>query len=128
MEELLIGKVVLVVDDDVRNIYSMTNILESEGLQIITAFDGLDALEKLKENPQIEIVLMDIMMPNMNGYEAIAEIRKNPALYKLPIIAVTAKAMNGDREKSMEAGASDYMTKPIQADQLISLMRVWLYK
>jgi CheY-like chemotaxis protein len=128
MEELLRGKVVLVVDDDVRNIYSMTNILESEGLQIITAFDGLDGLEKLKENPQIEIVLMDIMMPNMNGYEAIAEIRKNPDFKKLPIIAVTAKAMNGDREKSMEAGASDYMTKPIQADQLISLMRIWLYK
>jgi CheY-like chemotaxis protein len=119
---------VLVVDDDVRNIYSMTNILEIEGLQIKTAFDGLDALEKLKENPQIEIVLMDIMMPNMNGYEAISEIRKNPELKELPIIAVTAKAMNGDREKSMEAGASDYMTKPIQADQLISLMRVWLYK
>jgi signal transduction histidine kinase/CheY-like chemotaxis protein len=128
MEELLRGKVVLVVDDDVRNIYSMTNILEIEGLQIKTAFDGLDALEKLKENPQIEIVLMDIMMPNMNGYEAISEIRKNPELKELPIIAVTAKAMNGDREKSMEAGASDYMTKPIQADQLISLMRVWLYK
>jgi CheY-like chemotaxis protein len=128
MKDLLNRKVVLVVDDDVRNIYSMTNILESEGLQIITAFDGLDALEKLKENPQVDIVLMDIMMPNMNGYDAITEIRKNPELEKLPIIAVTAKAMNGDREKSMEAGASDYMTKPIQADQLISLMRIWLYK
>jgi signal transduction histidine kinase/CheY-like chemotaxis protein len=128
MSDILHGKTVLVVDDDVRNIYSMTNILESEGLQIITAFDGIDALNKLKQNNHIDIVLMDIMMPNMNGYEAIQEIRKNHNWNDLPVIAVTAKAMNGDREKCMEAGATDYMTKPIQAEQLISLMKVWLYK
>jgi CheY-like chemotaxis protein len=128
MSDLLHGKTVLVVDDDVRNIYSLTNILENEGLQIITAFDGLDALEKLKQNNHIDIVLMDIMMPNMNGFEATQEIRKNPEWKDLPVIAVTAKAMNGDREKCMEAGATDYMTKPIQAEQLISLMKVWLYK
>jgi hypothetical protein len=128
MSDLLHGKTVLVVDDDVRNIYSLTNILENEGLQIITAFDGLDAIEKLKQNNHVDIVLMDIMMPNMNGYEATMEIRKNPEWTDLPVIAVTAKAMNGDREKCMEAGATDYMTKPIQAEQLISLMKVWLYK
>ena len=128
MNELLLGKTVLVVDDDVRNIYSLTNILENEGLQIITAFDGIDALKKLNQNSQIDIVLMDIMMPNMNGYEAMQEIRKTPLWNELPLIAVTAKAMNGDREKCMEAGATDYMMKPIQAEQLISLMKVWLYK
>jgi CheY-like chemotaxis protein len=106
----------------------MTNILENEGLQIITAFDGIDAINKLKQNNHIDIVLMDIMMPNMNGYEAIQEIRKNHNWNDLPVIAVTAKAMNGDREKCMDAGATDYMTKPIQAEQLISLMKVWLYK
>ena len=128
MNELLENKIVLLVDDDMRNIYSMTNILENEGLKVICAYDGLEALERLKENPEIEIVLMDIMMPNMNGYEAIAEIRKNNEWATLPVIAVTAKAMTGDREKCMEAGASDYLTKPFQTDQLISLMRVWMYK
>lgn len=128
MSDLLVGKTALVVDDDVRNIYSLTNILENEGLQIITAFDGIDALNKLKENSHVDIVLMDIMMPNMNGYEAMQEIRKNPNWKDLPVFAVTAKAMNGDREKCMGAGATDYITKPIQADQLISLMKVWLYK
>ncbi len=128
MDDLLKDKTVLLVDDDMRNIYSMTNILEHEGLNVISAYDGLEALARLKENPQVEIVLMDIMMPNMNGYDAIIEIRKNPDWQTLPIIAVTAKAMNGDREKCMEAGASDYLTKPFQTDQLISLMRVWMYK
>jgi CheY-like chemotaxis protein len=95
---------------------------------VICAYDGQEGLEKLEANPEIDIVLMDIMMPNMNGYEAIQLIRKNPLWQKLPVIGVTAKAMAGDREKCMEAGASDYLTKPIITEQLISLMRVWLYK
>lgn len=128
MENLLHGKCVLAVDDDMRNIYSLTNILEQEGIQVITAYDGLEALKCLNENDSIDLVLMDIMMPNMNGYEAIQEIRKNPNWAQLPIIAVTAKAMNGDREKCMEAGASDYLTKPINSDQLLSLMKVWMYR
>jgi len=128
MENLLYGKCVLAVDDDMRNIYSLTNILEQEGIQVITAYDGLQALKCLNENDSIDLVLMDIMMPNMNGYDAIQEIRKNPNWAQLPIIAVTAKAMNGDREKCMEAGASDYLTKPINSDQLLSLMKVWMYR
>jgi signal transduction histidine kinase/DNA-binding response OmpR family regulator len=128
MNEMFTGKTVLLVDDDMRNIYSMTNILESEGLKVICAYDGLEAISKLETHDNIDIVLMDIMMPNMNGYEATATIRKNPLWANIPIIAVTAKAMNGDRDKCMEAGASDYLTKPFQTDQLITLMRVWMYK
>jgi signal transduction histidine kinase/DNA-binding response OmpR family regulator len=128
MENMLLGKVVLIADDDMRNIYSLTNILEQEGIQVICAYDGQQAIALLKENKNIDMVLMDIMMPNMNGYEATREIRKNPEWEHLPVIAVTAKAMTGDREKCMEAGASDYITKPIQVEQLISLMKVWMYK
>lgn len=128
MDNMLIGKVVLIADDDMRNIYSLTNILEQEGIQVITAYDGLQAIQLLKENENIDLVLMDIMMPNMNGYDATREIRKNPDWEHLPVIAVTAKAMTGDREKCIEAGASDYLTKPIQVGQLISLLKVWMYK
>ena len=129
MERILTGKTILLVDDDMRNIYSLTNTLEEEGIKVISAYDGLQALEKLKiHSSEIDLVLMDYMMPNMNGVEAMAEIRKNPEWHSLPMIAVTAKAMNGDREKCMEAGASDYLMKPIQIDHLLSLMRVWLYK
>ncbi|MBL7925063.1 MAG: response regulator [Bacteroidia bacterium] len=128
MENMLKGKTVLLVDDDMRNIYSLTNILEQEGIQVLCAYDGRQALEQLKANKQVDLVLMDIMMPNMNGYEATQEIRKNPDWELLPVIAVTAKAMNGDREKCMESGASDYLTKPVNIDQLISLMKVWMYK
>lgn len=128
MENMLQGKTVLVVDDDMRNIYSITNILEQEGINVICAYDGLEAIQRLRDMPEIELVLMDIMMPNMNGYEATQEIRKNPDWEHLPVIAVTAKAMTGDREKCMEAGASDYLTKPIQTDQLLSLMKVWMYR
>ena len=128
MDNMLKGKTVLVVDDDMRNIYSLTNILEEEGISVICAYDGLQALDRLKENKQIDLVLMDIMMPNMNGYEATMALRKNPDWEQLPVIAVTAKAMTGDREKCIEAGASDYITKPIHSDQLISLMKVWMYR
>ncbi len=127
MSTILKDKTVLLADDDMRNIYSMTSVLENEGLKVICAMDGNEAIEQLKANPQIEIVLMDIMMPNMNGYEAMTEIRKHEQFKNLPVIAVTAKAMAGDRDKCMEAGATDYITKPVDTEQLLSLMRVLLY-
>jgi CheY-like chemotaxis protein len=128
LKDILNGKTVLLADDDMRNIYSLTTILENEGLSVICAYDGLEAIEKLKQNQSIEIVLMDIMMPNMNGYEAMTEIRKNEKYKQLPIIAITAKAMQGDREKCIEAGASDYITKPVNIEQLVSVMKAWMYK
>lgn len=128
MESVLKGKTVLLVDDDMRNIYSLTSILEQEGLNVICAYDGVEALEKLNESGPFDLVLMDIMMPNMNGIEAIQHIRRKPEWKHLPVIAVTAKAMSGDRERCMEAGASDYLTKPVNVDQLISIIKVWMYK
>ena len=128
MKEVLKGKTVLIVDDDMRNIYSMTSTLENEGMTVICALNGKDAIEKLKENTGIEIVLMDIMMPVMNGYEATAAIRTDESYTELPIIAVTAKAMSEDREKCIEAGASDYISKPVNTDLLLSVMQAWLYK
>jgi signal transduction histidine kinase/CheY-like chemotaxis protein len=125
LKDILNGKTVLLADDDMRNIYSLTTILESEGLKVICAYDGMEAIEQLKQNPSVEIILMDIMMPVMDGYEAIRQIRIH---HQLPIIAITAKAMQGDREKCMEAGASDYITKPINIQQLISVMKAWMYK
>lgn len=127
-DEVLKGKKVLIVDDDMRNIYSITNVLEEEGMECITASNGKVAIEELGNNQDIDIVLMDIMMPEMDGYEAVKEIRKIHRLEKMPVIALTAKAMKGDREKSLEAGMSDYISKPVNIDQLLSLMRVWLYK
>ncbi|HET6914657.1 MAG TPA: HAMP domain-containing protein [Acidimicrobiales bacterium] len=126
--ETLQGKRVLVVDDDVRNVFALTSVLERHGMQVTFAENGREGLAALKEDPKTDIVLMDIMMPEMDGYETMAAIRKIPAFRKLPIIALTAKAMKGDREKSIEAGASDYITKPVDVEQLISLMRVWLYR
>jgi CheY-like chemotaxis protein/CHASE3 domain sensor protein len=127
-DEVLKNKKVLIVDDDMRNIYSLTNVLEEEGLRCVTAENGRAAVNLLKEHPDTDIVLMDIMMPEMDGYEATQEIRKMNKLGKLPIIALTAKAMKGDREKCLEAGMSDYIAKPVNIDQLLSLMRVWLYQ
>ncbi|GEC70652.1 hypothetical protein SAMN05443543_103296 [Flavobacterium flevense] len=127
LNNILNGKKVLIVDDDVRNIYSLTKSLEVFKMNIITAIDGKDALIALEENPDTDIVLLDMMMPNMDGYETAVQIRKNPLFKKMPVIAVTAKAMIGDREKCIEAGASDYITKPVDVDQLLSLLRVWLY-
>lgn len=127
-DEVLKNKKVLIADDDMRNIYSLTNALEEEGLQCITAENGREAVRMLKEQPDIDIVLMDIMMPEMDGYEATLEIRKMAKFGKLPIIALTAKAMKGDREKCLEAGMSDYVAKPVNIEQLLSLMRVWLYR
>jgi CheY-like chemotaxis protein len=112
----------------VRNIFAITSVLERHEMNVLYAENGHDALAKLAENGEVDAVLMDIMMPEMDGYEAMRRIRQQPALRNLPIIALTAKAMKGDREKCIEAGASDYVTKPVDPDQLISLLRVWLYR
>jgi CheY-like chemotaxis protein len=122
------GKRVLIVDDDVRNIFSLTSMLEDHGMQVSFAENGKDAVTLLRERQDFDLVLMDIMMPEMDGYETTRAIRQIPALKSLPIIALTAKAMKGDREKTIAAGASDYITKPVDTDQLLSLMRVWLYR
>jgi len=127
-ESVLKGKTVLLADDDVRNIFSMTKAMEKYGLRIIPAMDGKEAIDLLTANPAIDIVLMDIMMPEMDGYESIRNIRKQKRYKDLPIIAVTAKAMSGDREKCIAAGASDYISKPVDMDQLVSLLRIWLYE
>jgi CheY-like chemotaxis protein len=127
LNNILFDKTVLIVDDDVRNIYSLTKALEVFKMNVITAFDGKEAIKMLEENPNTDIVLLDMMMPNMDGYETAEKIRSNPKHLTLPLIAVTAKAMTGDREKCIRAGASDYITKPVDIDQLLSLLRVWLY-
>ena len=127
LEEVLRNKTVLIADDDVRNIFSLTKALEQHKMKVFTAMDGKEALSIAEDNP-VDIVLMDMMMPEMDGYEAITRIRKNPRLRHLPILAVTAKAMTGDREKCIEAGASDYISKPVDIDQLLSLLRIWLYE
>ena len=127
-DEVLRNKNVLVVDDDIRNIYSLTNALEEEGMNCLTAENGKIAVQLLKENPAIDIILMDIMMPEMDGYEATKEIRSIGKFNKLPIIALTAKVMKGDREKCLHADMSDYIAKPVNIEQLLSLMRVWLYR
>jgi CheY-like chemotaxis protein len=127
-EEVLKDKKVLVVDDDVRNVYSLYNLLEQYQMKIVVANDGKEALEKVETENGLDIILMDMMMPEMDGAEAIRQIRKNPALARLPIIALTAKAMKGDKERCIEAGASDYISKPIDVSKLLALMRVWLYK
>jgi CheY-like chemotaxis protein len=128
LDEVLKNKTVLVADDDMRNIFSMTKALERYKMNVIAAVDGKDALEKLNHSGNVDIVLMDMMMPEMDGYESTAAIRKIPKYKDLPIIAVTAKAMVGDRIKCINAGASDYITKPVDTDQLFSLLRVWLYE
>lgn len=127
LNNILHEKKVLIVDDDVRNIYSLSKALEVFKMNVITAFDGKEAIKILNENPDTDVVLLDMMMPNMDGYETAEKIRVNPKFLNLPLIAVTAKAMTGDREKCIKAGASDYITKPVDIDQLLSLLRVWLY-
>jgi signal transduction histidine kinase/DNA-binding response OmpR family regulator/CHASE3 domain sensor protein len=127
LDNVLKDKTVLLVDDDVRNIYSLTKALEVLQMKVITAMDGAEALNALKEHPETDVVLLDMMMPNLDGYETAKLIRGNKKWKDLPVIAVTAKAMTGDREKCINAGASDYITKPVDVDQLLSLLRVWLY-
>jgi signal transduction histidine kinase/CheY-like chemotaxis protein/CHASE3 domain sensor protein len=128
LTEVLSGKKILITDDDARNIFSLTKALEKYKLEVVLAMDGKQALEQIKQNPDIDVVLMDMMMPEMDGYETIKEIRKMPEYSRLPIIAITAKSMIGDREKCITAGASDYISKPVDTDQLLSLLRVWLYE
>jgi CheY-like chemotaxis protein len=127
LNEILKDKTVLIADDDVRNIFSLTKSLEKYQMKVISATDGKEALQQLEQHPETDIVLMDMMMPEMDGYESTTKIRQNPLFKELPVIAVTAKAMMGDREKCITAGASDYISKPVDVDQLISLLRVWLY-
>jgi CheY-like chemotaxis protein len=119
---------VLIVDDDVRNIFAMTSLLERHGMQVISAENGKDALERLQGIPEIDLVLMDIMLPEMDGYETTRAIRRLPSRRNLPILALTAKAMKGDREKCLEAGASDYLSKPVEADHLVAQLRSWLHR
>lgn len=128
LTETLNGKKVLITDDDARNIFSLSKALEKYKVEVVLAMDGKQALEKMNEHPDIDIILMDMMMPEMDGYDTIRTIRKMPEHKNLPIIAVTAKSMVGDRDKCIQAGASDYITKPVDIDQLLSLLRVWLYE
>lgn len=125
-DNVLKGKKVLLADDDMRNVFALTALLEEQGMVIVAAENGKEALVQLSEHPDTDIVLMDIMMPEMDGYEAMRQIRKELNRKELPVIALTAKAMTGDREKCIEAGASDYITKPVDSNKLFSLMRVWL--
>ena len=122
------GKRVLVVDDDVRNVFALTSALEGHGMEVVFAENGRDGLEMLNKHPDVDLVLMDIMMPEMDGYQTTRAIRSMPGFRRLPVIALTAKAMKEDRDKSIAAGASDYIAKPVAIDQLLSLMRVWLHR
>ncbi len=126
-ESILKDKTLLVVDDDMRNVFALTSILEEKGLKVLIAKNGKEAVTSLENNPHTDLVLMDIMMPVMDGYEAMKVIKAQKEFKNLPIIALTAKAMKGDRAKCIEAGASDYLSKPINTDKLFSLLRVWLY-
>jgi CheY-like chemotaxis protein len=119
---------VLVVDDDARNIFALATVLENQEMEIVTATNGRQAIELIQNTPDLSVVLMDIMMPEMDGYETMRNIRKQAQFRTLPILALTAKAMKGDREKCLQAGASDYIAKPVNTDQLLSLLRVWLYR
>jgi CheY-like chemotaxis protein len=120
------GKKVLVIDDDIRNVFALTSSLEQRGMKVVFAENGREGIERLHQHPNTDLVLLDIMMPEMDGYETARAIRGTPRFEHLPIISLTAKAMKGDREKALAAGASDYITKPVDLDQLVSMMRVWL--
>ena len=126
-DEPLRGKKVLVVDDDIRNIFALNSLLERHSMQVISANNGQEAIKLVDSTEDLSLVLMDIMMPEMDGYETMRRIRATPKFRTLPIIALTAKAMKGDREKCLQAGASDYVAKPVNTDQLLSLVRMWLY-
>ncbi|KRR26631.1 HAMP domain-containing protein [Bradyrhizobium retamae] len=127
-DEDLVGKTALLVDDDARNIFALSSVLERRGMKVLTATTGHEAIALVESNPNIAIVLMDIMMPQMDGYQTIGVIRENPSFSRLPIIALTAKAMKGDREKCLEAGASDYLAKPVNTEQLLLAIRMWLHR
>jgi CheY-like chemotaxis protein/signal transduction histidine kinase len=127
-DEALVGKKVLIVDDDVRNIFALSSVLERRGMSVLTAGTGREAIATVESTSELAIVLMDIMMPEMDGYETMQVIRQNPQFRRLPIIALTAKAMKGDREKCLEAGASEYLAKPVNTEQLLSACRMWLHR
>lgn len=127
-DDHLVGRRVLVVDDDVRNIFALSSLLERRGMNVVTASTGREAIATLESTANVGIVLMDIMMPEMDGYETMRAIRENPVFRRLPIVALTAKAMKGDREKCLEAGASDYLAKPVNTEQLLSVLRMWLHR
>jgi CheY-like chemotaxis protein len=127
-DEDLIGRTVLLVDDDPRNIFALSSALERRGMRVLTASTGSEAIEVIEQTSDLKIVLMDIMMPGMDGYETMQVIRSMPDYRRLPIIALTAKAMKGDREKCLEAGASDYLAKPVNTEQLLSALRMWLHR
>jgi CheY-like chemotaxis protein len=127
-DAVLEGRKVLIVDDDVRNVFALTSVLEARGMSVLYAENGREGLEVLDANADVDLVLMDVMMPEMDGYETTQAIRAQPRFGDLPVIALTAKAMQGVRERSIASGASDYVTKPVDSDQLLSLMRVWLYR
>jgi len=126
-DEPLSGRKVLVVDDDIRNIFALNSLLERHNMEVITATNGQEAISLVESTDDLSLVLMDVMMPEMDGYETMRRIRSNHKFRLLPIIALTAKAMKGDREKCLEAGASDYVAKPVNTDQLLSLVRMWLH-
>src|SRR6202008_4174222 len=127
-DEDLVGRTALLVDDDARNIFALSRVRERRGMRVLPATTGSEAVALVESTPDLAIVLMDIMMPEMDGYETTARIRENPKFRRLPIIALTAKAMKGDREKCLEAGASDYLAKPVNTDQLLSALRMWLHR
>jgi CheY-like chemotaxis protein len=126
--DVLRGRRVLIVDDDARNIFALSTVLENQEMDILSATNGRQAIEIIQREPDLSVVLMDIMIPEMDGYETMREIRKDPRFSTLPILALTAKAMKGDREKCLAAGASDYIAKPVNTNELLSLLRVWLYR
>jgi CheY-like chemotaxis protein/signal transduction histidine kinase len=127
-DEDLVGRTALLVDDDARNIFALSSVLERRGMKVLTATTGSEAIALVESSPEIAIVLMDIMMPQMDGYQTMGVIRQNPSFGRLPIIALTAKAMKGDREKCLEAGASDYLAKPVNTEQLLLAIRMWLHR
>jgi CheY-like chemotaxis protein len=127
-DEDLVGRTALLVDDDARNIFALSSVLERRGMRVLTATTGREAIALVESTPDLAIVLMDIMMPEMDGYQTMQVIREKPAYRRLPMIALTAKAMKGDREKCLEAGASDYLAKPVNTEQLLSVLRMWLHR
>jgi len=127
-DEDLVGRTVLLVDDDARNIFALSSVLERRGMNVLTATTGREAIALLEATSNVAIVLMDIMMPEMDGYQTISAIRQNAAFRRLPIVALTAKAMKGDREKCLDAGASDYLAKPVNTEQLLAALRMWLHR
>jgi CheY-like chemotaxis protein len=126
-DDALVGKKILVVDDDIRNIFALTSLLELHHMEVVSSETGREAVQRVESDPELDMVLMDIMMPEMDGYETMRQIRSNPQHRMLPILALTAKAMKGDRERCLQAGASDYIAKPVNTEELLALLRIWLF-